>query len=40
MLTLPFIWLYNPHVLTLSLGAGALMALSGVLYLGGMLFYL
>jgi drug/metabolite transporter (DMT)-like permease len=39
-ITLPFIWYREPKVVDLSFGNAALMALSGVLYLGGMLFYL
>ena len=39
-ITLPFIWYLEPKVVDLSFGNAALMALSGVLYLGGMLFYL
>jgi len=37
---LPFIWLYEPAVLNRDVGSIALMMLSGVLYLGGILFYL
>jgi drug/metabolite transporter (DMT)-like permease len=39
-ITLPFISYLEPKVVDLSFGNAALMALSGVLYLGGMLFYL
>ena len=39
-ITLPFIWYLEPKVVDLSFGNAALMALSGVLYMGGMLFYL
>jgi drug/metabolite transporter (DMT)-like permease len=40
VITLPFIGFMQPKVIDLSLGNAALMAFSGVLYMGGMLFYL
>jgi uncharacterized membrane protein len=40
LLTLPFIWLIQPQVVGVGPANSALMALSGVLYMGGMLFYL
>jgi len=40
LLTLPFIWFFVPHVTSLSPASAALMAFSGILYMGGMLFYL
>jgi len=40
LVTLPFIWWYQPGVLTLPLQSIAVMAASGVLYMGAMYFYL
>src|SRR5260370_38887811 len=40
LLALPFIWLLDPEVVGVGLDNAALMALSGVLYMGAMLFYL
>jgi uncharacterized membrane protein len=40
LLALPFIWLLDPRVVSVGLDNAALMALSGVLYMGAMLFYL
>lgn len=40
LLALPFIWFYEPSVLTLPLLAIGIMTLSGALYMGAMLFYL
>jgi uncharacterized membrane protein len=40
LLLLPFIWLGDPRVLELDFKSISLMALSGVLYMGAMLFYL
>jgi len=40
LVTLPFIWLIQPQVVGVGLANAALMAISGVLYMGGMLFYL
>src|SRR5258707_7251630 len=40
VITLPFIWFMHPTVVDLTLGNAALMAFSGILYMGGMLFYL
>lgn len=40
VITLPFIWYLEPKVVDLNPGNAALMAVSGVLYMGGMLFYL
>jgi drug/metabolite transporter (DMT)-like permease len=40
VVTLPFIWHLEPKVLDPGPGNAALMAFSGVLYMGGMLFYL
>jgi drug/metabolite transporter (DMT)-like permease len=38
--TLPLIWWLDPEVASVSIFNAALMALSGILYMGGMLFYL
>ncbi len=40
LLTLPFIWVLAPGVAEVGLANAALMGLSGVLYMGAMLFYL
>jgi uncharacterized membrane protein len=40
LLTLPFIWLLAPKAITLGIDSAALMAFSGILYMGAMLFYL
>ena len=40
LFTLPFIWYFVPSVVALDLASAALMASSGVLYMGGLLFYL
>jgi uncharacterized membrane protein len=40
VLALPVIWLFEPGVLSLPLPAMAVMTLSGILYMGAMLFYL
>jgi uncharacterized membrane protein len=40
LFTLPFVWLLDPDVVGVSLANAALMAFSGVLYMGGMLLYL
>jgi len=40
MITLPLIWLLDPKVAGVGIVNAALMALSGILYMGGMLFYL
>src|SRR6516162_485223 len=40
LFTLPFIWYFVPGVLALELASAAPMASSGVLYMGGLLFYL
>jgi uncharacterized membrane protein len=40
LFTLPFVWLLDPDVIGVSLANAALMAFSGVLYMGGMLLYL
>src|SRR5258708_34554690 len=40
VITLPFIWFMHPKVVDLTLGNAALLAFSGILYMGGMLFYL
>jgi uncharacterized membrane protein len=40
VLLLPFIWFYEPSVMSPSLGSIALMTLSGILYLSAMLLYL
>lgn len=40
LLTLPFVWLLDPDVVGVGLADAALMTLSGVLYMGGMLLYL
>jgi drug/metabolite transporter (DMT)-like permease len=40
LLTLPFIWLLAPAVAAVGLANATLMAFSGVLYMGAMLFYL
>ncbi|HEY6258377.1 MAG TPA: EamA family transporter [Xanthobacteraceae bacterium] len=40
LITLPFIWFFLPNVVALDVRSTALMAASGVLYMGGMLFYL
>ena len=40
LLTLPFIWILAPGVAEVGLANAALMGLSGVLYMGAMLFYL
>jgi drug/metabolite transporter (DMT)-like permease len=40
VIALPVIWLFDPKVLALSFVAIAVMTLSGVLYMGAMLFYL
>jgi uncharacterized membrane protein len=40
LLALPFIWLLDPKVVSVGLANAALMALSGILYMGAMLFYL
>jgi drug/metabolite transporter (DMT)-like permease len=40
LLTLPFIWLLEPDVVGVGLANAALMAVSGVLYMGGLLLYL
>src|SRR6267154_2244057 len=37
---LPLIWLFEPRVLSLPLTAMAVMTVSGILYMGAMLFYL
>jgi uncharacterized membrane protein len=40
LLALPFIWFLAPEVVSVGLVNAALMALSGILYMGAMLFYL
>jgi uncharacterized membrane protein len=40
VLMMPFIWFYQPAVMALPLASIALMALSGILYMGAMLLYL
>ena len=40
VLMLPFIWYFEPSVLLLPLASIAVMAASGILYMGAMLFYL
>src|SRR6202049_3539955 len=40
LLALPFICLLDPKVVSVGLANAALMALSGILYMGAMLFYL
>src|SRR3954463_12040158 len=40
VIALPVIWFFDPKVLALSLVATAVMTLSGILYMGAMLFYL
>jgi drug/metabolite transporter (DMT)-like permease len=40
LITLPFIWLLEPKVAGVGLANAALMAFSGLLYMGAMLFYL
>jgi drug/metabolite transporter (DMT)-like permease len=40
LITLPFIWVFAPGVAEVGLANAALMGLSGVLYMGAMLFYL
>src|SRR5215831_15167189 len=40
VLALPAIWFFEPNVLSLPLPAMAVMTLSGILYMGAMLFYL
>jgi drug/metabolite transporter (DMT)-like permease len=40
LFTLPFIWWFAPAVAAVGLANAALMAFSGVLYMGAMLFYL
>jgi drug/metabolite transporter (DMT)-like permease len=40
VVTLPFIWFFDPTVVVLSPLSAALMAFSGILYMGAMLFYL
>ncbi len=40
VITLPFIWGFAPGVAAVGLANAALMALSGILYMGAMLFYL
>jgi drug/metabolite transporter (DMT)-like permease len=40
LIALPLIWFIDPDVVSVSLAEAALMASSGVLYMGGMLFYL
>jgi uncharacterized membrane protein len=40
LLTLPFIWAWRPEVVALDAGSTVLIMLSGVLYMGAMLFYL
>jgi len=40
VLALPVIWFFEPDVLSLPLPAMAVMTLSGILYMGAMLFYL
>jgi drug/metabolite transporter (DMT)-like permease len=40
LITLPFIWLLDPDVIGVGTPNAALMAFSGVLYMGGMLLYL
>jgi len=40
LLTLPFIWFFEPKVMSVSIGSAALMAFAGALYMVGMLFYL
>jgi uncharacterized membrane protein len=40
LVLLPFIWLFEPSVLRLGLGSIALIMLSGIFYMTGMLFYL
>src|SRR6202451_479851 len=40
LLMLPFIWYFQPGVTNLSVGAIAVIAFSGILYMGAMLLYL
>ena len=40
VIALPVIWFFDPKVLGLSLTATTVMTLSGILYMGAMLFYL
>jgi drug/metabolite transporter (DMT)-like permease len=40
LLTLPFIWFFVPGVVAVGLANASLMAFSGLLYMGAMLFYL
>jgi uncharacterized membrane protein len=40
LLALPFIWFLDPQVVSVGLANAALMTLSGILYMGAMLFYL
>jgi len=40
VIALPIIWVFDPKVLALSFVATAVMTLSGILYMGAMLFYL
>jgi drug/metabolite transporter (DMT)-like permease len=40
LLALPLVWLIDPEVVSVGLANAALMALSGILYMGAMLFYL
>jgi uncharacterized membrane protein len=40
LLALPFIWFLDPQVISVGLANAALMTLSGILYMGAMLFYL
>jgi len=40
VIALPVIWFFDPKVLGLSLAATTVMTLSGILYMGAMLFYL
>ena len=40
ILALPLIWLFQPSVLNLPLSESAIVALSGAMYMGAMLFYL
>jgi len=40
VVALPVIWLFEPRVLSLPLSAMAVMTLSGILYMGAILFYL
>lgn len=40
VIALPLIWLFQPSVLNLPFGTSAIVALSGAMYMGAMLFYL